>query len=76
MEAIMIHVWLGALLVLAGVVFLAAQVIQTGPLSRGKPGSPTLEPQRQGGIIPLRGNWLGYILIGVGALLLLADIPG
>ena len=61
---------IGALLVLAGLLYLAAQVILSGPLSRKKPGSQTLEPGRQGGVIPLKGSWLGYILIALGSLLL------
>jgi hypothetical protein len=66
---------LGALLVLAGVVFLAIQVIRRGPLSSQKRGAlqtaPSLEPTRQGGILDLRGNWPGYMLILIGAVLLL-----
>jgi hypothetical protein len=79
MEVRMVSVLLGALLFLAGVVFLAVQVIRRGPLSSEKhtfPGAePSLEPRRQSGFLSLRGNWPGYLLILLGAILLLIGGP-
>jgi hypothetical protein len=71
---------LGALLVLAGVVFLAVQVMRHGALSSAKQGTgrgapQSLEPRRQGGIFDPRRNWPGYVLIFIGALLLLTAGP-
>ncbi len=66
---------LGALLLFAGVVFLAVQVLQRGPLSKRSTPGPTLEPRRQGGILAFRGSWPGYLLIALGALLLLMGVP-
>jgi hypothetical protein len=66
---------IGALLLFAGVVFLAIQVLRRGPLSKRSVPGPTLEPRRQGSILALRGSWPGYLLIGLGALLLLMGVP-
>jgi hypothetical protein len=69
----MYFVLLGAVLELAGVVFLMVRVIQHKPLA--SPTSParsdTLEPSPRGGILPSKGNWPGYALIVLGALFLL-----
>lgn len=72
-------VWIGALLFVAGVLFMAAQALWRGRLSgpgQSRPGaaSDTLEPQpreRSGGF-GLKANWPGIILVVVGAILLLA----
>jgi hypothetical protein len=80
LEVSMSNILLGALFVLAGVVFLAAQAMRRGPLSsvkrdvRGVP--PSLEPRRQGGILDLKANWPGYAVIALGALLLLIGAAG
>jgi hypothetical protein len=62
---------LGALLLVAGVVFLAIKVLQRGPLSKRSTPGPTLEPRRQGVLFSLRESWPGYLLIALGGLLLL-----
>jgi hypothetical protein len=69
-------VWFGALLVVAGVVFTAAQPIWRGRLSgpRRAPSGvarDTLEPPNPAGGFGLKANWPGLALIAVGALLLL-----
>jgi hypothetical protein len=65
---------LGALLVLAGIVYIAAREINAGSLSSAKRGAggvpPSLEPRRQGSLLDPRRNWPGYILIVLGAVLL------
>jgi drug/metabolite transporter (DMT)-like permease len=70
---------LGALLIVAGIVFLAVQVTRHGPLSsakRGPRGVPqSLEPRQQGPVIDVKANWLGYVLIALGALVLLTGVP-
>lgn len=68
---------LGALLIIAGVVYTAIQPMMKGRLSRVRPVTParpgnTLEPQ-----VPARGfglgsNWPGLLMIGIGTVLLLA----
>ena len=76
-------VLLGALLVLMGVVFMAAQPIWRGRLSRVRPlrstelsrstaRSDTLEPQRPARGFGIQSNWPGFAMIAVGAVLLLA----
>jgi hypothetical protein len=71
----MLVISLGALLVVSGVLFLAAQPIWRGRLSerrsRSAPAGPTLEPRRPGAGLGLRTNWPGLALIALGAILLL-----
>jgi hypothetical protein len=72
-------VWLGALLVLTGVVFMAAQPLWRGRLSGGKrlrsgELSGTLEPQRPAGGFGIRSNWPGLALVSLGTVLLLARV--
>lgn len=65
---------LGALLVVAGLVLLAAQPIWRGRLStlrRTSAPEPTLEPQSPGAGFGLKENWPGLALIVLGAVLLL-----
>ena len=70
-------IWLGALLVLGGVVATAAKVLSLGRLSEsrspraGMPGG-TLEPQARSPGLRLRAIWPGLALAALGALLLLA----
>jgi hypothetical protein len=66
---------LGALLLIAGVVFLAIKVLQRGPLSKRSSPGPTLEPRRPGSLFALSESWPGYLLIALGALLLLMGVP-
>jgi hypothetical protein len=63
-------VLLGALLELAGIVFLMVRVIMHKPLATPAK-SDSLEPAPQGGILPPTGNWPGYALVVFGAVLLL-----
>jgi hypothetical protein len=67
---------LGALLVIAGVVFLAAQAIRRGRLSETRPragrADTTLEPQKPAAGFSLRTNWPGLAMIALGVVLLLA----
>ena len=72
----MLIIWLGALLVIVGVIVLANQAIGRGRLSQ--PGvsasAPvdTLEPPRQGmRFLGLGSNWPGIVLIVIGGALLL-----
>jgi hypothetical protein len=72
----MLTVWLGALLVGIGVVFMAAQPIWRGRLSGRQSRSAvvpdTLEPRQPGAGFGLAANWPGLVLIALGAILLLA----
>jgi hypothetical protein len=71
-------VWLGALLIIAGVVYMAGQAIWRGPLSgsgrgRAPVGGQTLEPTHRGlRMFGLARNWRGLALIAVGMVLLAA----
>jgi len=73
----MLTVWLGAILVFGGVLFMAVQTIWWGPLSaarRSRLAGPTLEPRTPGtdGVFGLKANWPGLVLMALGAVLLLA----
>lgn len=76
---------LGALLTIAGVVYMAGATLRRGRLSdpastapdRPAPNlatpGPTLEPRRRGlGFLGLSQNWPGLVMIGVGIILLLS----
>jgi hypothetical protein len=87
-EVRMLVIWLGALFVLGGLLFMMAQPIWRGRLSEArrrrsssavprdtamKPAEPmTLEPRRPGAGFGLKANWPGLVLIVLGAILLLA----
>jgi hypothetical protein len=69
----MILIWAGALLFVAGVVFLAIQPLRRGRLSGGRVASSgTLEPRQPAGGFNLGANWPGLGLLALGAVLLLA----
>jgi hypothetical protein len=83
----MLVIWLGALLVLGGLVFIGAQPIWRGRLSEARrrrssavprdtlePHTlepPTLEPRRPGAGFGLKENWPGLVCIVLGGILLL-----
>jgi len=73
----MLVIWLGALFVLSGLLFMVAQPIWRGRLSDAKrtsAGVPrdTLEPRRPGAGFTLKANWPGLVFIVLGGILLLA----
>jgi hypothetical protein len=83
----MLVIWLGALFVLGGLLFMATQPIWRGRLSEArqkrasavprdtatKPAEPmTLEPRSPGAGFGLKANWLGLVLVVLGGILLLA----
>jgi hypothetical protein len=76
MQSSLLLIWIGAFLVIGGVLFTAAQAIWRGRLSQGRPaqapgGSDTLEPPERGSGFGLKANWPGLALIGLGFILLL-----
>jgi drug/metabolite transporter (DMT)-like permease len=69
----LILIWIGALLVLCGVLLLALQPLRRGRLSGGKLASAdTLEPRRPASGFGLTSNWPGLLLFALGVVLLLA----
>ena len=70
-------VWIGAVLVICGVVYMARMAIFRGDLSGPHapaydPGSVTLEPFHRGlRFLGVQANWPGIAMIVLGALLLL-----
>lgn len=71
----MLIIWLGALLVIGGLLFMAAQPIWHGRLSgrrsRSTAADGTLEPRQPAAGFGLTTNWPGLALIAFGAILLL-----
>jgi hypothetical protein len=74
-EADMVGIWLGVLLVIGGVLYLASQAIWRGRLSghgQATGGGRTLEPPRRGvAFLGFGSNWPGLVAIVVGSILLL-----
>jgi hypothetical protein len=74
----MLAIWLGVLLVIAGLLYLARQSIWRGRMSdattsRVEPQTPTLEPTQRGvSFLGLGSNWPGIVMMAVGAILLLS----
>lgn len=69
-------IWLGVLLIIVGIVYMAAQAIMPGRMSRVRPVSPrrpgnTLEPERPASGFGLQSNWPGLVMIALGAILLI-----
>ncbi|AZO43173.1 MULTISPECIES: hypothetical protein [Mesorhizobium] len=78
---------IGALLTIAGVVYMAVAVLRRGRLSDPTPvasdrpmpnlatSGPTLEPRRRGlGFLGLSQNWPGLLMMAVGVILLLSGV--
>src|SRR3546814_12686668 len=67
-EASMALVWVGALLFLCGVVFMALQPLRRGQLSGGRlrpeDAAPTLEPRKPARGFGFGSNWPGFAQIG------------
>jgi hypothetical protein len=77
MSSRMLLVWLGALLVIGGLLFTAAQAIWRGRLSEARQPRPgagggTLEPQERGSGFGIKANWPGLALIALGFILMAA----
>ncbi|RWQ66381.1 hypothetical protein [Mesorhizobium sp.] len=77
----------GALLIVAGVVYMAGAALRRGRLSDPAPvraapdrsklatPGPTLEPRRRGlGFLGLSQNWPGLLMMAVGVILLLSVV--
>ena len=73
-------VWIGAVLVICGLVYMARAAIFRGDLSEPhatgyEPGSVTLEPEHRGmRFLGVKANWPGIVLVVAGALLLLFGV--
>jgi hypothetical protein len=79
-EAKMVLILVGALLLITGVMFIVLQPLK-GRLSRLRsvgptPQSKTLEPERPGRGMGIGSNWPGLLMIGLGSILMLAWAAG
>jgi hypothetical protein len=75
MQSRMILVWLGALLVIVGLLFTAGQAIWRGRLSEARQSGSgaagnTLEPRERAAGFGLKANWPGLAMIGLGFILM------
>ena len=72
----MFLIGLGALLVFGGILYMARAAIWRGPLSgpdSSRPVRDTLEPPRRGlGFLGFGTNWPGFLLMAIGAVLLIS----
>lgn len=74
----LVIIWLGGLLLIAGVLHLAGHAIWHGDMSGLTPSrpaapGPTAEQTRHGaGFFIFRSNWPGIVMMAVGAILLLS----
>ena len=74
----MLLIWLGALFVIGGLLFMAYQSIWRGRFSYAKRKSSevphnTLEPRRTAPGFGLKAIWPGLVLIVLGSILLLSE---
>ena len=73
-------VWIGALLLICGLVYMARAAIFRGDLSEPHatgydPRSVTLEPERRGlRFLGVQANWPGMVMVAAGAVLLLFGV--
>jgi hypothetical protein len=72
----MLSVWLGAILILIGLLFVIAQPIWRARLSAARrtgpaPSSATLEPRQPAAGFDPKHSWLGIALLVLGGILLL-----
>jgi hypothetical protein len=77
MQLDMTLTWIGALLVMGGVLYGAAAALRRGRLSeahtpRATQRSPTLEPSGPGARLRLRSLWPALAIAALGVVLLLA----
>jgi hypothetical protein len=68
----MMLVWIGALLVIIGVVLTATRTLQRGRLSDPEAVRDTLEPKGSGRRLSVKADLPGIALIAIGSLLLLS----
>jgi len=76
MQSGMILIWIGALLIIAGIVLAAGQVLWKGRLSdahRIGPTSTTLEPQGRVRAFHPKHHWPSIMLVALGIILMLAE---
>jgi hypothetical protein len=71
----MLVVWLGAVMIVGGLLYMAAQPMWRDRLSGGRwrmaAAQPTLEPPRPGAGLGPKRNWPGRAMVALGALLML-----
>jgi len=78
MQSGMVLVWIGALLIIAGIVLAAGQVLWKGRLSDAHRTGPTgagatLEPQGRVRAFRPKHHWPSIILVAFGIILMLAE---
>lgn len=77
MHSGMVLIWIGALLIVAGIVLAAGQVLWKGRLSdphrMGPAGGATLEPRERARALHPKHHWPSIALVALGIVLMLAE---
>jgi len=78
METSIVLIWIGALLIICGVIYGAAQALWKGRLSdaravRSGGEKTTLEPQQSPRAFSLKTHWPAFVMILLGAILILTE---
>ncbi|MXQ14290.1 hypothetical protein [Microvirga makkahensis] len=78
MDSGLVLIWIGALLIIGGVLYGAGQVLWRGRLSdarlsRSTGRKTTLEPQQSPRSFSFRTHWPAFVLILVGGILILTE---
>jgi hypothetical protein len=78
MQSGMVLVWIGALLIICGIVLAAGRVLWQGRLSDARRlgatgASATLEPQGRGRALHPKMHWPSIALVALGLVLILAE---
>lgn len=78
MDTGILLIWIGALLIIGGVIYGAAQAIWGGRLSEARLGRASrervsLEPQQSPKAFSLKTHWPAFVMILVGGILILTE---
>jgi len=79
MDTSILLIWIGAALIICGVIYGAAQALRGGRLSNVHPGrSPraeaSLEPQQSPRAFSLKTHWPAFVMILFGGILILTEM--
>lgn len=78
MDSSIVLIWIGALLILCGVVYGAAQALRAGRLSDARRGQATrkgasLEPQQSPRSFSFKTHWPAFVMILLGGILIFTE---
>lgn len=78
METSILLIWIGALLIICGVIYGAAQALWKGRLSDARDGRSTgarttLEPKQSPRAFSLKTHWPAFVMILLGGVMILTE---